>query len=101
IDLGPALSGAGGAFKVNDYGQVLLNVGVNTAFGVQSQAHLWTPLVANGTTGSIMSIGGLTGPDGVSYGYGFNSSGQVAGAGYPGVCFLWTPDLPNVPTGSY
>src|SRR5258708_7306584 len=101
IDLGRSQSGVGGAFKLNDYGQVLLNVAVNTAFGVQNQAHLWTPLVANGTTGSLMSIGGITGPDGVSNGYALNSSGQVAGSSYPGVCILWTPDLPNAPTGSY
>jgi uncharacterized membrane protein len=101
IDLGPAQGGIDGGFKVNDYGQVLLNVPAQTAFGIQNQANLWTPQIPNGTTGTIASLGGPTGPDGVSSGYGLNNTGQVAGSAYPGVCFLWTPDSPNGPTGRF
>jgi uncharacterized membrane protein len=101
IDLGPARGGIDGGLKVDDYGQVLVNVPAQTAFGIQSQANLWTPDVPNGTTGTIASLGGPTGPGGVSSGYGLNSFGQVAGFAYPGVCFLWTPDLPNGPTGRF
>src|SRR5216683_879127 len=72
-DLGPSAGGQSGAYKVNDYGQVLFN-GVGGAF-------LWTPDVPNGA--------------------GLNSVGQVVGSGYPGVCFLWTPDMPHATTGTF
>lgn len=101
IDLGQSEFGIGGGFKVNDYGQVLFNAPAQTIGGIQSQAFLWTPDTPNGTTGVTVSLGGLTGPDGVSYGYGINNLGQIAGFSYPGVCFLWTPDEPNGTTGSY
>jgi probable HAF family extracellular repeat protein len=101
IDLGRSSSGFDGGFKVNDYGQVLFNALVQTFAGIQSQAFLWTPDTPNGTTGAAVSLGGLTGPDGVSNGYGINNLGQIAGFSYPGVCFLWTPDNPNGITGTY
>lgn len=91
-DLGPSAGGQSGAYKVNDYGQVLFN-GVGGAF-------LLTPAVPNGTSGSATSIGGLISGSTVN-GAGLNSVGQVVGYGYPGVCFLWTPDMPQATTGTF
>jgi len=63
---------------------------------------LWTPSTANGTSGSMVDLGVLSGATSQSLGQAINALGQVAGysAGSSGSrAFLWTPAVPNGSTG--
>lgn len=95
IDLGSAESGFGGSMKINDYGQVIFNGGLPGVPGYV--AFLWTPAVANATTGSRVPFVSTTFP---SSAYGLNNLGQVVGSMYPGTSYVWTPDMRNGMTGA-
>jgi len=90
------------AAAINDFGQTIFS-----EYGV-SINHLFTPSVANGSTGSLTDINGLplNGPGtivNISQLLAINSAGTIAGMSQ--VCcgeqaFLWTPSVPNGTTGS-
>jgi probable HAF family extracellular repeat protein len=86
---------------INDFGQVTGWSGAipgGTIFG--SRAFLWTPTTPNGTTGSMIDLGPLSGASDGSLGTAINASGQVAGFSANDRAFLWTPATPHGTTGS-
>ncbi len=93
------------AFSVNSRGQV---VGFSESVGayVNRAAFLWSPNIPNGTTGSMVDLGGLvprTFYDDYNVADGINNRGQVVGNGDAGFSwrgFLWNPTTPNATTGS-
>jgi probable HAF family extracellular repeat protein len=114
ISLGDLAGGAGSsdAVSVNSVGQVVGSTSLPHISGIRDPIHafLWTPDVANGTSGAMHDLGVLpSNPSGDSYANGINSLGQVAGfsdhvrsgSGLAGFsAFLWTPSTPNGDTGS-
>jgi probable HAF family extracellular repeat protein len=105
IDLGDLPGGdsfsAGNA--INSFGQVTgISDTSNDPF-IDPHAFLWTPTSANGTNGSLMDLGALSGSFDTSYGQSINSYGQVAGLSRLGTNtrgFAWTPTTPNGTSGS-
>ncbi len=101
MNLGDLPGGAASAiaYGINSYGQV---VGTGTTAN-GGHAFLWTPTVANGTTGSMIDLGDLLGGSGTSGASGINSLGQVTGSSASGStshAFLWTPSAANGTSGS-
>jgi len=96
IDISPGSLGIdeGDTVRINDFGQALFTSGSSNP-AVQRQPVLWTPAARNGTTGTAAPLLGIT-----SDGFGLNKAGQVVGRMFPGLCFAWTPNLPNGSTGS-
>jgi uncharacterized membrane protein len=91
-DLGLATTGLANGMKINDYGQVAMNVGAPSELG-----YLWTPTSANATTGAAHPLalpfsGGAV--------YGLNNLGQVVGGGGAWGPYVWTPDVRNGTTGA-
>ena len=91
-DLGAATTGLANGMKVNNYGQVIVNVGAPSEV-----AWLWTPTKAHGTAGAAVP---LLGAGVTSAGFGLNNLGQVVGGGGPAGPFVWTPNLRNGTTGA-
>lgn len=85
----------GTATGINDFGQI---VGISSGRGF-----LWTPNVANGTTGSAIDLGSLT-SGGAALAFGINQVGQVVGTSTTSSgtqhAFLWTPSIANGATGA-
>lgn len=97
IDLG-TLGGANStAFGINAAGQVAGGSQRTTGVG---HAFLWTPNTPNGTTGTMIDLGTLSGNSAdFSDARGINAAGQVVG--FSGShAFLWAPDVPNGTTGT-
>jgi len=93
---------AGAAFTniatgINDSGQV---VGTTSDFtgGHTTQAFLWTPTVANGTSGTILPFLGAAGA-GTSTAAGINGMGQIIGS-LGSSSFIWSPSSPHGTTGT-
>lgn len=77
-------------------------VGVSTAAS-GLRAFLWTPTTVNGTTGSMINLGELTGGTDQSRAWGISASGKVVGSSESTTgtrAFLWTPTTPNGSTGT-
>ncbi len=91
-DLGVATSGLANGMKINDYGQVAVNVGAPSEI-----AWLWTPTSANARSGAAVALLGTASP---SDGFGLNNLGQVVGGGGPAGPFVWTPNVRNGTSGS-
>ena len=101
------------ATAVNEMGQVvgwMMFATPNSPYAVV-RGFLWTPHVANGTTGTITDLGQLGGYFGTSAGsqaYGINNNGTVVGSSAVAVngqhrhthAFVWTPTTPNATTGT-
>lgn len=101
------------ATAVNEMGQVvgwMMFPTPNSPFAVV-RGFLWTPHVANGTTGTITDLGQLGGYPGGREGsqaYGINNNGTVVGYSAVNVngqhayshAFVWTPTTPNATTGT-
>jgi len=93
----PRLRGAGGIIGLNDFGQAILD----------HQPTLFTPSLANGSTGSFTSIPGLP-LSSYDVAFAINKNGVVLGesclpAPQTSDCnhgFLWTPSIPNGATGT-
>lgn len=100
------------AEDINNVGQV-----VGGAYTANNEYHpfLWTPATPNGTTGTMIDLGGLPGGHSSFHGAtGINAGGQVIGnadttvGGFPigdfivpvQHAFIWTPDTPNGMTGT-
>ena len=94
--------GVGQATDINNFGQV---VGFGEAAGsTNNQAFLWTPSVANGTSGVRIDLGHFPSflPDAEAYG--INNLGQVVGGSSTNAAehaFVWSPNSPNGTTGSH
>jgi len=91
---------SGSAGGLNNLGQV---VGARVLGGSPRMAFLWTPSVANGTTGSLNTVPGLPAGTGDNVASGINDRGQVVGntGNLPYTQpFLWTPNTPNGTSGS-
>jgi probable HAF family extracellular repeat protein len=87
------------ANDINDYGQVTGWTNV----GSELHAFLWTPTVANGTSGSQIDLGDFPGGLFEAEGFGINSLGQVVGysnTAQGGHAFLWSPTTPHGMVGS-
>jgi probable HAF family extracellular repeat protein len=101
VDVGVLPGGAGSstAFGINTSGQI---TGRSNASG-GNDAVVWTPIVPNGDSGAMASIGRFPGGL-VSVAYGINDSGQIVGlsdgTGINSHAFLWTPNTPNGSVGS-
>jgi probable HAF family extracellular repeat protein len=86
---------------LNSYGQV---TGVSYV-GNLGHEFLWTPTSQNGTSGSMIDLGGMGDVFWMSGGRGINATGQVAGdyfknGGGTPVATLWQPTSPNATTGT-
>ena len=84
---------------INAMGQV---VGFsNLAGNAESHAFLWTPDVANGTTGTMVDLGAFGGNSSIAYG--INDAGVVVGSSnspdFDRHAFVWTPFVPNAGAG--
>jgi len=103
------------AASVNDRGQVAGSNGYYYgSLFIPESAVLWSPSIANGTSGIAVGLPVQTSPQSGmgSDAYGVNNSGQVIGAqvycvsgGEPGpicqgISFLWTPSSPNGASGT-
>jgi probable HAF family extracellular repeat protein len=90
-----------GITGINDYGQAIMNS------GGQQQILLFTPSVPNGASGTFTSISGLPGSSS-NYAVAINRNGAIVGyseitdstGNYQVQTFVWTPGVPNGPTGS-
>jgi probable HAF family extracellular repeat protein len=98
-DLGSLGGAHGGSLvqHINSYGQVIGSSELETE---PAHSFLWTPTVANGTTGSMIDLGSLPGvPAWVTSAWRINSRGQIVGLS--GIApYIWTPDVPNGTTGT-
>jgi probable HAF family extracellular repeat protein len=96
---GSSFQDASYAYAINSYGQVVGTSDVNTS---DHHAFLWTPTTPHGTTGTLIDLRTLGGPD--SDAYAINSAGQVVGESWTSgggvTAFLWTPTTPNGTTGT-
>jgi uncharacterized membrane protein len=87
--------------SINNYGQI---AGVADQGILPSQAFVWTPAVANATSGQLTNLGDL--PQGFREPMAqvVNNAGQVTGAARVGMttfhATLWTPSAANAPTGT-
>jgi hypothetical protein len=92
---------SGSAGGLNNFGQV-----VGAADSGPRRAFLWTPSAANGATGSLTTVRGVTGvgtDDNVANA--INDRGQIAGTTSApdlttSAAFLWTPISPNSAIGN-
>lgn len=84
------------ATGLNAFGQV---AGIESA---SSRPYLWTPVSANGTTGSLTELAGFSaGSTAYDIASGVNDLGQVAvNTGGSGQVYLWTPSAPNGTSGT-
>jgi probable HAF family extracellular repeat protein len=101
VDLGDFPGGIdeGIAMAINSAGQV---VGQSQA-ATGPRAFLWSPSTPNGTAGSMVDLGDLTGGADRSIAWDINSAGQIVGQSATASgsrAMLWTPDTPNGFTGS-
>ena len=99
VDIGTLGGDVSFSQGINAMGQV---VGYSDLAGNAAQhAFLWTPDVANGTTGTMVDLGVLGG--GYSIAYGINDFGVVVGSSNAPDsdrhAFVWTPVGPNAVTG--
>jgi hypothetical protein len=77
------------ANDINSFGQVVGTYGFSPGNGVNNIGFVWTPDLANATSGTWFGLGDYT------TAYGINAMGQVCG-----FSDLWTPDTPNGTTGT-
>ncbi len=101
-DLGdlPGGTDTSSANSINSYGQVV-GWSDSQEYGSGETAFLWNPTEANGTSGSMVNLGGLSPNYGLSDARAINSIGQVVGIGDESFNrFQWTPTSANGSTGS-
>jgi probable HAF family extracellular repeat protein len=99
VDLGTLGGDVSHSQGINAIGQV---VGYSFLAGNEIQhAFLWTPDVANGTTGTMVDLGALGGNSSIAYG--INDVGVVVGSSnspdFDRHAFVWTPLAPNAVAG--
>src|SRR5258706_5850968 len=100
IDIGvlPAREDLSNGSDINASGQI---VGYSSVSGYP-HAFLWSPDVANGTSGIMTDLGDLPGGTPYANATGINASGQIVGTSDTEVgyhAFLWTPTTLNGSAG--
>jgi uncharacterized membrane protein len=98
-DINPAGSEGVHAVAINGRGAVV-GYGWDFFGGGGNRAFLWQPNTPNGSTGTMVPLGGGGGQANSTGAVGINDAGSVIGF-RPDGYFLWKPSAPNATTGTF